>query len=274
MEKASRSPVDVVHIEIEDGVPPNRKAEARKSIVHALKTFDWTDKLTFVRINNVDSGFVEDDIEAISEGRPVAFLQGKCQGPEDIAYIDRLIGRAEKKHGIPEGTIKIASMVERARALLKIDEMAVASPRMIAFYMGPTDLSTEVGYRRTYKGLEMEVNWVRSRVVFAAHAHGLLAIDSPSVHYKDLEETYEQARWAYHVGFDAKSCISPRQLEPVNRAFSPTDEEIKWAREVMTGKDDAEKQGLSVWVMQGMMVDDAMIHRATMILKVADRYHI
>lgn len=271
LEKASQCDGDVMHIELEDGVPPNRKAEGRKTIAEALQKFDWSGKLTLIRINNVASGFVEDDIDVVANGRPSAFMLGKCEGAEDIQYLDHLVGRAEKRIGIPQGTIKLASMIERVRALQKIDDIALASPRMMALYIGPTDLSTEVGYRRTYRGQELEVSWCRSRVVFGAHAAGLLAIDSPTPHYKDLEESFVQARWSYQLGFDAKTCVSPRQLEAVNRAFSPSEEEVKWAEEVFAGREEAEKAGESVWVKQGMMIDDAMIVRAHNILQTAKK---
>jgi len=266
LEKASKCDGDIMHIELEDGVPPDRKSESRRIITDALKNLDWSGKFTLIRINNVASGFVEDDIAVVTEGRPTAFMLGKCEGPEDIEYIDKLLGQAEELHGIPHGTIKLASMIERARALHTVDQIAVASPRMMALYIGPTDLSTEVGYRRTYRGTETEVTWVRSRIVFAAHLAGLLAIDSPTPHYNDLEETALQARCSYQLGFDAKTCVSPRQLEAVNKAFTPSDEEVKWAEEVFAGREEAAKQGLSVWVKQGMMIDDAMIMRATNIL--------
>jgi citrate lyase beta subunit len=264
--KASRSSGDVMHIELEDGVPDNRKDEGRRTITKALTELDWTDKLTLIRINNIASGFAEDDIDVVSQGKPTAFLLGKCEGPEDIRYLDHLLTRAEKRYALPPGEIKLAAMIERARALHTIDEITIASPRMMALYIGPTDLSTEVGYRRTYRGTEPEVSWVRSRIVFAAHLAGLLAIDSPSARYKDLEETALQARTSYHAGFDAKTCISPRQLDAVNTAFTPTADEVAWAEEVFAGKDRAEKDGLSVWVIDGMMVDEAMILRATNIL--------
>ncbi len=272
LEKASKTNGDVMHIELEDGVPDDRKAEGRATITRALQEFDWSGKLTLIRINNVASGFVEDDIEAVTPGRPTAFMLGKAEGPEDIRYIDHLLTRAEKRAGVPTGSIKLASMIERARALQTIDEIAIASPRMMALYIGPTDLGTEVGYRRTYRGEEPEVSWVRSRVVFAAHLAGLLAIDSPSPRYKDLEETFLQATVSYRGGFDAKTCISPRQIETVNRAFTPNDEEVDWAEKVFAGKKDAESKGLSVWVQDNMMVDEAMIIRATNIMATINKH--
>jgi citrate lyase subunit beta/citryl-CoA lyase len=266
LEKASKCLGDVMHIELEDGVGDDHKAQARKTIVEALRDLDWTGKLTLIRVNNVRSGFLEDDVDAVVQGRPTAILLAKCEGPEDIMYLDHLIGRAEQRHGLAQGSMKIASMIERARALQKIDEIATASPRMMALYTGATDLSTEVGYRRTYKGQELEVCWARSRIVFAAHYAGLLAIDSPTTYYKDLEDTYLQARWAYHLGFEAKTTVSPRQIDAVNRGFTPSNEEVEWAKKILAGKEEAEKKGLTVWVSDGMMVDEAFVARATHIM--------
>jgi len=266
LEKASQCRGDVMHIELEDGVPEDRKAEARATTTEALRNLNWEGKLTLVRVNCVESGFLEDDIDVVAHGKPTAFLLAKAQGAEDIKYLDHLIGRAEKRAGLEHGSIKIASMIERARALQNIDAIATASPRMMALYTGATDLSTEVGYRRTYKGQELEVGWYRSRIVFAAHCADLLAIDSPTTYYKDLEDSLIQARWAYHLGFDAKTCVSPRQIDAVNRGFTPTSEDIAWAQKIFEGKKVAEAQGLSVWVSDGMMVDEAFIARATQIL--------
>ena len=266
LEKASKCLADVMHIELEDGVSDDHKEPARRNIVAALRELDWSGKLTLVRVNNVRSGFLEDDVDAVVQGRPTAILLAKSEGPEDIMYLDHLISRAEQRHGVDAGSVKIASMIERARALQMIDEIATASPRMMALYTGATDLSTEVGYRRTYKGQELEVTWARQRIVFSAHLNGLLAIDSPTTYYKDLDDTFLQARWAYHLGFEAKTCVSPRQIDAVNRGFTPSEEEVGWARKILAGKEEAEKQGLSVWVSDGMMVDEAFVARATHIM--------
>lgn len=220
LEKASKSIGGVMHLELEDGVPPSRKAEARVTISRALNTFDWTGKLTLVRVNPVDSGFLEDDVEGLIDARPDALLLAKCQGPEDIVKLDSLISDAERRHGIEQGSVKIAAMIERVNAFLRVEALATASARMIALYMGPSDLSTEVGYRRTWRGEEPQLTWYRSRVICAAHAAGLMAIDAPTMYYREMDETFRQARWCSVLGFDAKTSVSPRQLETVERAFS------------------------------------------------------
>jgi len=270
LEKASRCSGSVMHLELEDGVPPERKSEARATLRAALQGLDWGAKLTLVRVNPVTSGFLEDDVAEVIAARPTAFLLAKCQSAADIRHLDHLITEGELKHGLPSGSVKIATMVERVSAFRSLDELAVASERMMAFYLGPGDLGAEVGYRRTYQGREHQLDWYRSMVVCAAHAHGLLAIDSPTLHYHDLEETHDSAYWSYLLGFDAKTCISPRQLEAVNRAFTPGEREVEWAKQVFLQRDKAKEAGLSVWVQDGMMVDDAMLAKAHAILVAAD----
>jgi citrate lyase subunit beta/citryl-CoA lyase len=271
MSKAARTAAEVIHIELEDGVPHTRKGEARALILQALRELDWSGKMTLIRVDPYMSGDLEEDIEAVVPGRPSAILLGKCEGPVDVTYADRVIARAERQAGIERGTVKLAAMIERSAALHSIDDVARASARMVALYLGPSDLGNEVGYRRTYHGLEPELSWVRSRVVVAAHAAGLLAIDAPYVPFRDLDGTYEHARWSYRLGFDAKTCLSPRQIEAVARAFTPDREEIVWASAVLEGAEQAWSEDRTVWVAQDMMMDAPHVIRAQRILKSAKR---
>jgi citrate lyase subunit beta/citryl-CoA lyase len=271
MDKASRSAADVIQFELEDGVPPSRKIEARQKIAQALQKFDWSGKLTLVRVNAYSSGFLEDDIEGLAKAQPTAFLLGKCEGPSDVQYADRLLTRVERLNGTGRGTIKLAAMIERAAALQSIDEVANASPRMIALSIGPSDLADEIGYRRSYHGIEPETTWVRSRVVVAAHTAGLLAIDSPYVPYRDLQGTFDNAKWSYRLGFDVKKCISPRQIDVVARAFTPDDEEVAWAKAALEGEAAAHDAGEAVWIARDMMFDRAHVARARRILAAARR---
>jgi citrate lyase subunit beta/citryl-CoA lyase len=269
LEKAASSVADFVHIELEDGIPPSQKEEARDATRAALTGLDWNGKLTLPRVNGVTSGFLEEDVDSLVPARPGGLLLAKCNGPEEIHYLDGLISAAERRHGVVSGTIRIAAMIERIRALSTIDAVAVASPRMVALYLGPSDLANEVGYRRTYSGLEFELTYIRSKLVVAAHTAGLLAIDSPYVPFRDLEGTYEQARWCYRLGFDGKSCVSPKQLDAVNRAFTPDEDELRWAEDVLKGETAAKEEERGVWVAQGMMMDAPHVIRAKSILREA-----
>ncbi len=235
---ASRLPIGMVMMEL-DGVPGDRKAEARATLVRALRELDWRGKLTFVRASTLDSGYFEDDIAALAPALPTGFVLPKPHGPDDIKHADDVMSRVEKECDIAPGAIKIGAMIERIRALQHIDQIATASPRMFAFLLGLTDLSYEVGYRRTLDGDGLESYWVRARVLMAAHLAGLIAVDTATLRFEDPELTYEQARMGYRMGFDARFCVTPSQVEPVNRAFSPTETEIAWAERIVANSDGA-----------------------------------
>lgn len=236
LEEASNSKAGFLHLEVEDGVPDDEKPRARELVVQALRELDWSGKVTMVRINGPDTGLVEEDIEVVTAGKPTAVMAAKCGGPEDVLYIARLLSRAEKRHGLADGTIRIVALIERLTGLHRIHEVAACSPRLLGLTVGPTDLGNEYGFRRTYRGLELETFWVKSQIVFAAHSAGLLAIDPPLVSFGDPEEAREQAQWSYHLGFDAKMTVTVRHVDAVNAAFSPSVDEVSWAEHICSSE--------------------------------------
>lgn len=270
LEKASRSAAAFVHLELEDGVPASRKQEAREILTSALRSLDWSRKATFVRVNPLESGFLEDDIEQVFDGGPTGFLLAKCRTPEDIVYADRILTRLERTRGSALGEMKLAAMIETSDALANVHEIAAASPRMAALFIGPSDLGNEVGYRRTYKGRELETLFARSTVVFAAHHARLLAVDSPYVYFRDLAGTFEQACWSCRLGFDIKTCVSPKQIDEVRRAFHPSEEDVTWAKHILADSEKAGDGGRSVWATDDMMADAPFVSRARNILLQAE----
>jgi len=229
---ASKSAAGMVHLELEDGMPLEKKADARLRIREALGALDWSGKLTMVRVNPVQSGMFEEDVDVVAPARPGCIYITKVQGPHEIAYADEYLGKMESKHGLESASLKIFAYIERIRALASVEAIAASSKRLIGLSFGGTDLGEEVGYRRSFLGQELETLYAKSRVVVAAHLNGLIALDAPLIAYDDPEETYEQANWACRLGFDAKCCIFPYQIEIVNRAFGPSAIEIKWAEQL------------------------------------------
>jgi citrate lyase subunit beta/citryl-CoA lyase len=253
---ASNSAAGMVHLELEDGTPLEKKAEARFKIRDALKSLDWSGKLTMVRVNSVQTGMFEDDVDVVAPARPGCIYMTKVQGPDEIRYADEYLGKTESKHGLEPGSLKIFAYIERIRALASVEAIASSSHRLIGLSVGATDLGAEVGYRRSFVGQELETLYAKSRVIVAAHLNGLIALDAPLISYDDPEGTYEQANWACRLGFDAKCCIFPYQVEIVNRAFGPSADEIKWA------------QRLQDVIDSGVMPDEeyGFVKRAKMIL--------
>ncbi len=206
MVKASRSLTDVVRLELEDGVVPERKAEARQWCLRGLQEIDWGNKEVWVRITHFDYGFAEDDVDTLVQGQPNVIVMGKSQGPQDMMHLDSLVTAAERRHGVPQGTVKIGAVIERIRALASVEALAASTARMSMVCCGLDDLSNEYGYRLTRRPADaLETLYVRSRVVLAARLAGITCLDYPYLKYRDVEESEQDARFSARLGFDGRA---------------------------------------------------------------------
>lgn len=267
MGKAARTDADIIHLEIEDGVVPERKAYAREQILRALTEVDFGHREAWVRINHFDSGFTELDVDGIAAGCPNVFVLAKCQGPEDMLRLDALVTAAERKYGLPAGEIRLGAVIERVRAMVRVEEIALSTPRMSALIFGVDDLSNEYGYRPSrIPGGDLETVYARSRIVLAARAAGIDCIDAPFTRYSDLEGSEIDARFTARLGFTGKSVLSPRQIPGVHAAYAPTEQEIKWATEIQDAVRKAEGSGQAVFAIDGMMIDKPHFQQAERIL--------
>jgi len=271
MLKASTCGADVVRLELEDGVLPPRKAEARQWALRALREIDWGQREIWVRITHFDYGYAEDDLDVLVQGQPNVILMGKCQGPADMLKLDAMIGAAEARHGVPVGTVKMGCVIERIRAVASVEALAACSPRMSMMCCGLDDLSNEYGYRLTREPADaLETLYVRSRVVLAARLAGISAIDYPYLKYRDLEASEIDARFSARLGFHGKQILSPRQAPGVHRAFAPTDKQLAWANAILdaVGK-EASDSTTAVFIVDGEMIDAPHILQARRILESA-----
>lgn len=269
--KAARSGTDIVHLELEDGVPLPHKEAARAMAVKALREQDWGRSEVWARINPLSSGLAARDVEVVTAGAPDAFLLAKASGPEDVRTLDAMITDAERAHGLPVGRIRIAVVIERIRALHRVEDIAVASPRMTCLNFGAEDMATEYGYRRDRRGPSLETLYARSRIVLAARLGGIDCIDVPYLFYKDIEGTERDAGWAAQIGFSGKSCISPRQIPVVHKAFAPSPDELAWATKVVEGHQASLGQEKAVWIVDGMMTDAPHLALAQRIIERAEQ---
>jgi citrate lyase beta subunit len=270
LEKAASCGTDVVHIELEDGVPAGRKESARESALTALREIDWRGSEVWVRVNTTGTEDAGRDVEMIVEGAPDALLIPKVSGPEDIREVANRISVAEERHGLPPGKIAIAAVIERIAGLSNVEAIAKAHPRMTALVLGTEDMSVEYGYRLDRQGPSLETLYLKSRCILAARLADIDCIDAPHFHYRDLDGTRRAAAWSAQLGFSGKTCLTPPQVAPVNEAFEPSPEEIVWAQRVLAALDEAATNDLSVATADGMMVDAPHALQAQRILQRAD----
>jgi citrate lyase beta subunit len=265
MAKQRVAPADVAFLELEDGVPPDMKAEARARCVTALKEWDYGGKERWVRINHVDSLEGMRDLMALPEGRPETLIPGKLRSPNEIVVADYILTRREEELGLPIGGIKLCPMIESGPAVLYLKDVIQASKRVSGVLLGSEDLSADVGIVRTPEG--REIDWVRGHMVITAHTLGVKCFDVASVILRDMDALYQETRRSYHLGFDGKACISPTQIEPIHRGFMPTDDEIAWARRLLKADKEAKEKGIAVFALDGRMVDGPFVMHAEQVLR-------
>ena len=273
-EKALASPADAVFLDLEDAVAPDEKAEARGKIVQALQELDWRNRPTLYRSNALDTPyFYRDVIEVVEEAgdRLDSILIPKVQRPEDLHVAATLLYQTELSAGLEPGKIKIEGQIESARGLVSVDGIAGATGRLMALHFGPGDFAASVRMPLTSIGVMDEwdevypghrFHYAMQRIVVAARAADLRAVDGPVADYRDEDGLRKSCLLARSLGFDGKWCIHPAQIEIVNEVFSPTEEEIEWAKKVVRAYEEANAAGRGAITLDGQMIDAASIRMA------------
>lgn len=281
IERGPSSGADLFFLDLEDATAPNEKAAARQNVIRAIKELDWRGRLAFYRINSLDTPYwYRDVIEVVEEaGEGLGLiLVPKVERPEDLHTLDILLASVEKNAGLEPGKIKLEVQIETAKGLSNIDAIARATNRLEALVFGPGDYAASVRMPQTSIGTMDEwdeaypghrFHYVMHRIVIAARANDLRAIDGPVADYRDEEGLRKSCLIARSLGFDGKWCIHPGQVETVNEVFSPTEKELEWARKVISAYEEANLAGSGSISVDGQMVDAASIKMAQNTLDLA-----
>ncbi|HLW71668.1 MAG TPA: CoA ester lyase [Candidatus Binataceae bacterium] len=268
IEKALGSNADVVFLDLEDAVAPNQKVEARGKVIKALKTLDWGRKTRAVRMNNIETEYAYQDVIEVAEnaGEQLdVIIIPKVKAARDIFWVDTLLTQIEtrlkRKH-----KIALECLIEEVEALINVEEIAKSSRRLEAIIFGPGDFSASQGVRMgktiggsitTYPGDIW--HYARSKIVVAARAAGIEAIDGPYADFKNPAGYREEAIRSATMGFAGKWAIHPSQIELANEMFSPSQEEIDRARQLEAAYAKAEAEGLGAVTFDGVMIDAASV---------------
>jgi citrate lyase subunit beta/citryl-CoA lyase len=251
LEKARSIEVDEVVIDLEDGVVPARKAEARAEALAALAG----GSVASVRVNAPGTPWAHEDVIALggAGSRPRSVVIPKVESAGDLAFVDRLLDGVERAAGHAE-PLGVQALVESAAGLRALDEIAAGSPRLEAIVLGYADLAVSLGRSRSAP-LD---RWlaVQDAVLSAARAAGVQAIDGPHLAIDDEEGLRAAAARAAELGFDGKWAIHPSQIAPITAAFTPTPEEVEDARAVLAALADAAADGRGAVRLDGEMLDE------------------
>ena len=267
LEKARELPADGLILDLEDAVAPEAKAQAREAIVKALHNGGFGSREVLVRINGLDTRWWVDDLHAVAEAKPDAVLVPKISDPyqlQDLAA--RIVDMGTDPH------IRVWAMMETPLAMLKVAEIAAAAldseTRLAGFVMGTNDLAKDTR-ARIVAGRAPMLPWLMSCVA-AARAYGLDILDGVYNDLGNAEGFAAECRQARDLGFDGKTLIHPRQIEPCNEAFSPTAEEVELARKTIAAFDQPENKDKGVIQIDGRMVERLHAEMARRTVAIAD----
>ena len=268
IQKAAGLDVDCVCMDMEDGVALNCKSEARQTIAQALRTLDFGRSERLARINPVGSGLESDDLETVLPAHPDGIVIPKLEFAEQIQWVSQIISEHEKSADWPCPTpMPLLVVVETARGITNLKEICSADPRLEAVIFGAEDFAGDIGATRTAQA--WEVFYARSAVVTYAAAYGLQAIDMVQIDFQDTERLYQEALEGARLAFAGKQVIHPSQVEPVQRAFTPSDEAIAHALRIQQAFDEHQSLGKGAFALDGKMIDAPIVRAAERVLALA-----
>ncbi len=286
-EKMAASAADVINLDLEDSVAPDDKPQARRNIVEAIGDIDWGDKTLSVRINGLDTPWWHHDVVELVERagpRLDAIMIPKVGCGADLYAVDALVTAAERAAG-RERRLAFEVIIESAAGISHVEEIAAASPRLEAMSLGAADFAASMGMATTGIGGTQEHyymlhegarywtdpwHWAQAAIVAACRTHGVLPVDGPFGDFSDEEGFRAQARRSATLGMVGKWAIHPKQVALANEVFTPSDEAVAEAREILAAMETAKAEGAGATVYKGRLVDIASIKQAQVIVRQAE----
>lgn len=279
MAKASRSAADHVFCDLEDAVAPSAKIEAREKVIWALNHLDWGNKTRCVRVNDPSTPWCHDDIIDIVTGAGNnldTIILAKPLSAPDVIFLDLMLNQLEQKLNLQK-RIGIEVLIEEVSALQDVENIARCTRRLEALIFGMGDFSASQGidYRvlnRTDLYPGDPFHYARSRIVMAARAVGIDAVDGPYPNFRNSAGFQVEAERARALGMVGKWAIHPSQIAPALEIFTPPAEEIAYARRIDAAYREALAAGIGAVAVDGAMIDVALIRLAQNTLNKAEQF--
>ena len=281
--KMAASDADVINLDLEDSVSPSDKDSARANVVEAINTIDWNTKTLAVRINSLDTPYWYRDVVDLLEqagDRLDQIMIPKVGNASDIYAVDALVTAIEAAKGRSK-PINFEVIIESAAGLVNVNKIAASSPRMVAMSLGAADYAASMGMQTTGIGGTQDNYYMlhgdarhysdpwhlaQTAIVAACRTHGILPVDGPFGDFSDDEGYRAQARRSATLGMVGKWAIHPKQITLANEVFTPSDEAVAEAREILSAMEDAKARGEGATVYKGRLVDIASIKQAQVIV--------
>jgi citrate lyase subunit beta/citryl-CoA lyase len=264
LQNADIFPADGIIFDLEDAVSVKEKVNARNLVKHYLETSSVLPKKVILRTNDIESDYFIKDLELFKTNR-IDFLLLPKISYSILPKLELILSQFENNE--KTNKIKVIGLIETVKAVNEVEKIA-ENKRLYGLLLGAEDLASDLEIKRTDSS--EEIIYPRSKVIFAAKANNLIAIDTPYTDINNPEGLLRDVKFANQLGMKAKTAIHPNQLEVINTEFSPKESDILWAKEIIklseTNKDKGSFQYL------GKMIDKPIIARAKRILENAKSY--
>jgi citrate lyase subunit beta/citryl-CoA lyase len=268
IEKARGLASDEFFLDLEDAVAPQAKEEARANVIAALNDGGWGEKVRVVRVNDVTTPYAYRDVIEVVENAGAnldCLMLPKVSSPDHVVWLDLLLTQVERAAGLPVGRIGVEAQIEDAPGLTRVEEIAAASPRLEALVFGPGDLMASINMRTLVVGEQPPgytegdaYHYILMRILLAARAHDLQAIDGPYFNVRDVAAFTRAAERSAALGFDGKWVLHPAQIEAGNEVYSPGQDDYDHAELILDAYDHATRvQGRGAAMLGDEMIDEA-----------------
>ena len=269
MNSATRTPADVLLLDIEDSVQPaENKQIARDNILRYIAEGRFNGRSLYPRINDRESGHLLQDVYQLTVPGIEGFVYPKATCGQDIYFIGKLLETIEYEKGFPIGTFKLIPLIETTGAVVNIQEICKACSRVVAVAFGCEDFVTDLQGQHDTEG--KSIYTARAMIAMAARACGVYPIDTVHIHVHDLDDLEKNLVLSKQLGFEGMLVLNPKELPLVHQYYSPSEEEIKWAEEMIALSNAAFTEGKGVAVKDNKFIGPPMLKMAKQILKKND----
>ena len=267
LESSLRRDADVLLLDIEDSVPQCDKQMARDNIKEFAKHIAETnEKVVFARVNDRESGDLLRDLYQLTIPGITGFVYPKSTKGEDVYFVGKLLETIEYEKGLPIGTFKVIPLIETTGAVMHIMDICNACQnRVVAVAFGCEDYVSDMHGQHDQEG--QSIFWARNMIVNGARACGVAPIDTVHIDVHNLEDLERNLILAKKLGFEGMLVLNPKELPLVHQYFSPNEEEVAWAREMVALCDEAKAEGKGVALMNGKFVGPPMLKMAQNIIE-------
>lgn len=257
---------DGIILDLEDAVAIDQKDAARMLVRNAILTLNYATPSLIIRVNPLETDFCRKDLETTVPLTPAFIMPTKVGSAEEVERLGAMIAEIEEAHGLPVGSTSLMPLLETAKGIENAYAIACA-PRVRALLLGAEDYTADLHAIRSKES--GEIAYARGRVLNAARAAGIEAIDTPFTDVNDPDGLRADAAHARALGFTGKASISPRHVEDINAAFSPSEAEVRYAQEVLLTIEEGRRLGKGAVSLRGKMIDKPIVDRAIQTLETA-----